>query len=245
MARPAVVLAVLVAAVAVVMAQPPIPQDPGYHQLADRRVLLGIPNALDVLSNVGFSVAGAVGLAATLRLPAGWLRWPYAAFFSGAFLTAFGSAWYHLAPGNARLVWDRLPMTLAFMGLLAAVVAERVSVRLSRWLFVPLLAAGALSVLYWYRGELRGAGDLRPYALVQFGSLLVIILLLLLYREGPGGTAYLAAGLVAYGAAKVLEWADAPILELGHVVSGHTLKHLVAAAGPGAIAAMLRQRGRL
>jgi hypothetical protein len=245
MARRAVVLAVLIAAIAVVLVQPPIPQDPRYHELADRRALLGIPNALDVLSNLPFALVGLVGLAATLRLPAGWLRWPYAAFFGGVLLTAFGSAYYHLAPGNARLVWDRLPMTLAFMGLLAAVVAERVSERLSRWLLVPLLAAGAFSVLYWYRGELRGAGDLRPYALVQFGSLLLIVLLLLLYRGGPGGTAYLAAGLAVYGAAKALEWADAPIFELGRVVSGHTLKHLAAAAGAGAVAAMVRRRGRV
>jgi hypothetical protein len=94
----------------------------------------------------------------------GWERWPYAALFAGTALTAIGSAYYHLAPGNWPLVWDRLPMTVGFMGLLTAVLAERVGHRIARRLFVPLVVFGAASVAYWYRSEGRGAGDLRPYA---------------------------------------------------------------------------------
>ena len=66
---------------------------------------------------------------------------PYLTLFEGVALTALGSGYYHLAPDNARLVWDRLPMTIGFMGLLAAVLAERVSVPVARRLFVPLLAS--------------------------------------------------------------------------------------------------------
>ena len=179
-----VLVTVLVAA-----SWPPIRQSLDYHDFADRRTLLGIPNGLNVLSNVPFAIVGLSGLAVTFsRRPRGsspfsdpWERWPYAALFAGVALTSLGSGYYHLAPDNARLVWDRLPMSVGFMGLLTALLAERVSLSIGRWLFVPLLATGAAGVFYWYWSELRGAGDLRLYVLVQFGSLLWIVLLLVLY----------------------------------------------------------------
>ena len=145
------------ASVIAVLSQPAIAQDPAYHVMADRRPLLGIPNALNVLSNIPFAVAGVLGLLAVFSPRPGarpfsdpWERWPYAALFAGTALTTAGSAYYHLAPDNARLVWDRLPMTVGFMGLLTAVVAERASLTLGRRLFVPLLVFGAGSVAYWY-----------------------------------------------------------------------------------------------
>lgn len=231
-------------------AWPPLPQPLSYHRMADVREWVGIPNALNVLSNLPFAFVGAVGLAAvfgrrareTNVLPHAWERWPYAVLFAGVFLTTFGSAWYHLAPDNGRLVWDRLPMTLGFMGLLTAVVGEYVSLHAARLLFVPLVATGAASVAYWHWTELRGAGDLRLYLLVQFGSLLLVLLVLALYRSRYGGTGYLVAGLATYAAAKALESADAAILSLGHVVSGHTLKHFAAAAGVWFLVSMLRAR---
>jgi hypothetical protein len=228
----------------------PIPQPLAYHFFADRRSCMGIPNCLDVLSNAPFAAVGLLGLAATFssgahessRFSDSWERWPYAALFSGVALTSLGSAYYHLAPDNARLVWDRLPMTVGFMGLLAAVVAERLSLRLSQRLFGPLLIIGALSVAYWYWSELQHAGDLRLYLLVQFGSLILIVLLLALYSSRYSGTGYLVAGLLTYAAAKGLELADREIFAIGHIVSGHTLKHLAAAGGVMCVVAMLRMR---
>ena len=226
----------------------PIPQDPAYHRFADTRRVLGVPNGLDVLSNAGFAIVGLAGLAATLgqRSRAAfddpWTRVPWATLFAGTLLTAAGSSYYHLAPDDARLVWDRLPMTVAFMGLLAAVLAERVGVAVARRAFVPLLVFGAGSVVYWYATEVRGAGDLRPYALVQFGTLLAIVALLA-RRRGPRPDArFLGAGLFAYGVAKVLEAADAEVLALTGVVSGHALKHAVAAAGIACLAAEIARR---
>jgi hypothetical protein len=244
------ILAIAVAgAVLAVMSSPPIPQALDYHAMADQRPLSGIPNSLNVLSNVPFAIVGLLGLAEVFgwrRRPVPfadrWERWPYAALFAGVALTALGSSYYHLAPDNARLVWDRLPMAVGFMGLLTALLAERVSLTAGKWLFLPLLAAGAASVGYWYWSELQNTGDLRPYLLVQFGSLLVVVLLLALYPARHPGTRYLVTGLAAYAAAKGLEIADRPIFALGHVVSGHTLKHLAAAAGVACLVAMLRAR---
>lgn len=86
--------------------------------------------------------------------------------FLGIFLTGFGSSYYHWNPNDSTLFWDRLPMTLSFMAILAVVVEERISARLGAVLLWPLLATGLLSLLLW-----RSTGDLRLYGWVQFFSL--------------------------------------------------------------------------
>jgi len=243
--RHAILVLSALACAAIVFARPPLAQPLDYHQFADSRAFFGIPRALDVLSNVPFAIVGIAGLLVVARSRAfrdPVERWAYGVLFAGVTLTAFGSSWYHLAPDNDRLVWDRLPMAVGFMGLLTAIVAERVSARAARALLVPLLVLGCGSVLYWHWTELRGAGDLRLYVLVQFGSLVVILLLLMLYRAPHGGTGWLLAGLAAYTAAKGLEAADRTIFHAGSAVSGHTLKHLAAAAGVACVVAMLRAR---
>ena len=245
--RHSVLLFAALAAIVAVFARPAVPQDPAYHQFADQRSLFGVPNCLNVLSNVPFAIVGLLGITATMRgrdRGNSWTRWPYLALFVGVALTTFGSGYYHLHPDNARLVWDRLPMTVGFMGLLTALLAERISVAVSRWLFVPMLLLGAGSVLYWYWSELRHAGDLRLYILVQFGSLLLIVLILLLYPARNSGTGYIVAALGAYAAAKGFEQADSAIFSFGHCVSGHTIKHLAAAAGVAFLVAMQRARNK-
>ena len=231
---------------------PRIPQPLAYHLFADQRSLLGIPNCLNLLSNLPFAIVGLLGLAVTFSLKANrtapfsdpWERWPYAALFAGVVLTTIGSSYYHLAPDNARLVWDRLPMSVGFMGLFTALLAEHLSISIGRWLIGPLLGVGAASVGYWYWSELQNAGDLRLYLLVQFGSLLLVVLLLALYPARYPGTGYLVAGLAAYTAAKGFELADQEIFAFGKMVSGHTLKHLAAAGGVACLVAMLRARTR-
>ena len=232
---------------AVVAALPPLPQDPAYHALADRRTLLGIPNCLDVVSNLGFAIVGLAGLLELRRWDSDagqqmtrWERHPYRVLFIAILLTAIGSSYYHLAPDNARLVWDRLPMSIGFMALLTTVWAERAGLRSARAMFAPLLVLGAASVLWWHWTELQGAGDLRLYVATQFGSLVVVVMLLLLYPPRYPGTRYLVIGLALYGVAKLFELADASIFSVGRIVSGHTLKHVVAAAGVGCLAVMLR-----
>lgn len=218
------------------------------YVMADQRTIAGVPNGMDVLSNVLFLFVGIAGFAATtdghVSFHDRWTRWPYRALFAGVVLTAFGSTWFHLAPSPARVVWDRLPMTIAFMGLLTAVIAERVSVGAARVVFGPLLLVGIGTVVYWRATQLTGAADLRPYALVQVGSLAIVTLVLTLYRGQERGGEWLWTGLVLYGIAKIFEMADGPIYHVLGVVSGHTLKHITAAAAVACIVAMLRWRSR-
>lgn len=243
-------LGIGVAMVAVMFAVPWIPQDPGYHDFADTRSWLGIPNFLDVASNLPFLVVGLLGLRFMARQRAGGgsdafltpgERQPYWVLFSGVALTGIGSAYYHWSPNNATLFWDRLPMTVAFMALLASSIAERVDLKLGLRLLWPLLGLGVLSTLYWHFGEQRGVGDLRPYALVQFGSLVAIPLMALLFPPRYSGTADLFVALGWYVLAKLFEHFDHEILAaLG--VSGHTLKHLASGMGAWWVLRMLERR---
>ena len=243
-------IGITVALAAIAMFVPRIPQPQSYHAFADRRALWGIRNFGDVVSNVPFAVVGEWGLAFLLRLRGGRLsarfvdrreRWPYLVFFVGVLLTAFGSSYYHLRPDNARLVWDRLPMTIAFMSLVAALIAERISLRLGLWLLPALLLIGMASVFQWYWTELHGVGDLRFYAFVQlYAVVFLLIVMLLPSRYTCGSALVVVAGL--YVLAKVLETFDAQIFRLGHVVSGHTLKHLAAALASYWVLRMLIKR---
>jgi hypothetical protein len=228
---------------------PPIPQDPAYHRLADARTVLGVPNALNVVSNAPFVLVGALGAWAVgpggrsvARFIDDRERWPWMVFFAGLFLTGFGSAYYHLAPDHTRLMWDRLPLAIALMGLFAAVITERIGVGLGLAALAPLVAIGIASVLWWHAGEMRGRGDLRAYAIVQFYPIVAVPLML--YAWPPRytlGSAILAT-VGVYGFAKVFELLDAEVLRLGGVVSGHTLKHLVAGAAGFIIVWMLAAR---
>lgn len=229
---------------------PPIPQSAAYHQFADQRKWLGIPNFENVISNIPFAVVGLLGLQFLLRSKPGRLkqvfvdsreRNPYVLAFVGLFLTAFGSAYYHLAPTNARLVWDRLPMTLVFSSLVAVVIIERISVEAGTKLLPLLVAVAAGSVLQWYFDELRGHGDLRLYAAVQLYSALVLLMALLLKtRYSRGYDFAIVAGF--YLLAKIFESADGYIFAHGYIVSGHTIKHLAAAAAGFWILQMLQRR---
>ena len=209
---------VVAAAVGAMFLVDPIPQDPAYHDFADKRALFGVPNFWNVASNLPFLFVGAIGLLGTGRLASQELRTHYVFFCVAVMLVALGSAYYHLDPSTPTLVWDRLPMTAAFMTLLSAVLADRVSWVVGRALLWPLIVAGIGSIAWWVRTEAAGQGDLRPYALVQFLPMLLLPMILLLWR-GEGLRAkpvWMALG--AYAAAKGVEYAGL-----------HSLKHLLAA----------------
>jgi hypothetical protein len=231
--RPRVLLiAGLAAAAAAAVFSIPRFTDPAwYYSFADRRELLGIPNCLNVVSNAPWAAIGIIGLLFVRRnRPGGsftehWERAGAGVLFAAIGLTAVGSVWFHLAPGPRTLFWDRLPMTVIFMSVLALAIGERIGMRAGRRLFVPLVAVGISSVLYW-----RLADDVRLYVLVQYFPLLAIPLLVWLFPAPYTRTADLLAVAGWYVLAKVFELADAPIFAATGLVSGHTLKHLAGAA---------------
>ncbi|HKG90554.1 MAG TPA: hypothetical protein VKA84_01610 [Gemmatimonadaceae bacterium] len=227
---------------------PRIPQDPKYYQFADHRAFLGVPNFFDVASNAGFLVVGVLGLALLARGRSALFadpreRAPYWVFFASIALVSLGSTYHHLAPDVYRLFWDRLPMAVAFVAFLAAVVAERVSVTAGARLLWPLVLLGAGSTIYWRWTEQQGAGDLRLYGFVQFFPLLAVPLIALLFpsRYTRGGDLWLV--LLLYGLAKLAELLDPQILAgTGGAVSGHTLKHVLAAWALVWVVRSLRER---
>jgi len=242
-----ITLGVLVA----ILAVPRISQNQSYHNFADQRNLLGVSNFLNVISNAPFFLVGTLGLFFLWQQRASSAgcafieeseQWPYVVLFLGVVLIGFGSAYYHLCPDNARLAWDRLPMTLVFMSFFSATIVERISMKAGLWLLLPLVGVGIGSVIYWHLSELKGMGDLRPYVMVQFYPVLAIPFIVLLFPPRyTRGTDLL--GIVAlYAAAKVFELLDAEIFAIGRIVSGHTLKHLVAAIATYWILRMLRKR---
>jgi hypothetical protein len=222
---------------------PALPQPAAYHDFADRRTLLGVANLLDVASNLAFVLAGVCGLAIVARRRTRFAlqaeRWPYALFFAGLLLTGAGSAYYHLVPDNERLFWDRLPMTIAFMSLVAAQIVDRVNVRAGLALLVPLLAVGAASVIYWRAMEQAGAGNMTPYVILQGYTMVIVLAIAWLHpsRYTRGADIYWV--FVAYVVAKIVELLDREILALGNLVSGHTLKHVAAAVAGFVVCRML------
>jgi Ceramidase len=222
----------------------PIAQDPAYHRYADTRTLFGIPHAWNVLSNLALLGVGLAGLIMLGRLRNDPPRMPYLVMFTGVALTGIGSMYYHLAPDNDTLVWDRLPMTIGFAGFFCSVVAELVSRRLANALLGPLVLAGIGSVIYWIVTERAGAGDLRWYGLAQFLPMLLIPLLLVLYPRPARYTTSVVALLAVYAVSKLLEFLDTEIFQLGAILSGHTLKHFAAALALACLLPMLVARYR-
>jgi hypothetical protein len=225
---------------------PRVAQPLAYHNFADQRRWLGIPNFADVASNLAFAIVGVWGWV-RLREPGRIAfvgsreRWPYVIVFAGMVLVAMGSSYYHLAPDNGRLVWDRLPMTVVFMSLVAATIIERISVRTGLMLGPVLLGIGIASVCEWHWSEVRGAGDLRFYAAVQVYAIVALLVILLLPpRYTRGGDLLVVVGF--YVLAKLLETFDRAVFAAGHIVSGHTLKHLAAACAGWWILRMLTMR---
>lgn len=241
------VLAAALAGLALTL--PPIAQPLWYHDFADRRACFGLPNCLDTASNLLFVLAGATGLLfmrnQTGRRVFGDPReaWPYGLFFCAVIFIGFASGYYHLAPDNDRLLWDRAAMVLAFMAWLAAILCERVGLGTGLLLLPLLFVAGLGSVFYWGWSEAQGAGDLRPYLLMQACAMLLTPLLLWLYPPRYSGGRNILAVIGLYLLALLLDLADRPVFALtGGLVSGHTLKHVVAALAALQVARYLQRR---
>ena len=231
---------------------PPIAQPLSYHDFADQRTCWGLPHCLDTVSNILFVLAGAAGLLVLHRADRqGAFRdsreaKPYRLFFVATVLLGFGSGYYHLDPGNERLLWDRLAMMLVFMAWFAAIVTERISPRLGLRLLPLLAAVGLGSAFYWGWSEARGMGDLRPYLLMQLVPMLLIPLLLWRYPPRYSGDRAILAVIGLYLLALLADLGDRPVFVLtGGRVSGHTIKHVIAALAVVAVALHVRRRHAL
>lgn len=237
--RLSLVMAMTLAAISLLLALPAIPQPLSYHQFADQRTWLAIPHFLNVLTNIPLALCGAVGLwcigrrrglldFADILSPAEIKA--YRLFFLGALLTGLGSAYYHWAPDNARLVWDRLPMTLCFMAFLVIALSGHIGERAVQLSLPILVTLGLASVIHWFLSEQRGEGDLRLYGFVQFFPMLLIPSVLILFPSPGAANREVLMVLALYGLAIVCDQAlDARLFALGEIISGHSLKHLIAA----------------
>ncbi len=224
----------------------PIAQLPDYHEFADQTQRFGIAHFADVTSNLGFllvAVWGWLALSPVSKHPAlasGWCA--YRLFLLGLALTACGSAWYHFAPDNARLIWDRIPITLACGGLLAGAWGD--AHRRSGCKFAIACAIfGLASVAWWYATEQTGNGDLRPYLAMQILPLLLVPVWQSVYDAPKSDRWFFSAALIIYAVAKLAEINDR---EIGAIlgITGHTLKHLLATLSSALIVIGLRHRVR-
>lgn len=206
-----------------------------YHNFADTRAFFGVPNFFDVASNLAFLVVGIIGLKITFANHS--MRNAWIVLFAGITLVSVGSAYYHWNPNSDTLVWDRLPMTIGFMGLFVALLGEYISERLGA-LLLPALLLGASSVFYW-----DWSNDLRFYIWVQLIPLLTIPVVMILYRPKYSHQWMLLAALGCYALAKITEHFDGEIFAFTQTfLSGHTIKHLLSALGCLIILLMLQKR---
>ena len=236
--RHALLVILVLGALGKIFTLAPIPQDTDYHLFVDTRSYLGIPNGLNVLTNIPFLLIGILGLGFCLRATLGPARYAWTMLFVGLGLVSAGSAYYHWNPNNGTLFWDRLPITIGFMSLFAALIGEYVDQRLGKTLLLPAVSIGVVSVLYWHWTD-----DLRFYIWVQLFPLLTIPTVMLLFPKTYSHSWLLLAGFTCYVLAKVAEMYDGAVFaSTANSVSGHSLKHLFAAAGSYCVYQMLRSR---
>jgi hypothetical protein len=207
---------------------PTIEQNQNYHNFADQRTLFGVRNALDTLSNLAFIMVGILGLVNFYNNQYIKISNSFSVilnlFFIAIILTGLGSSFYHQNPNNFTLVFDRLGMSLVFASVLAMLAYLKISPRFGLHTLAELLILAPLTVLIW-----KFNGNLTPYAVLQFGGIILVILTLLLsksQRQSPCFTSL----IILYGIAKLVEFYDVQIFTLTqNLISGHTLKHLIAA----------------
>lgn len=216
--------------------KPAMPQELSYHLFVDQRMFWSIPNTLDVLSNLAFFIVGILGLKESFKITSP-VRNSWIAFFASILLVAPGSAFYHWAPNNYTLIWDRLPMSTGFMALYVVMLAEHISFKFTKLLPWALLM-GLVSVLVWVATD-----DLRFYFWVQFSSFLTVPMILLAFTSRYTHKGWFGVTLLFYALAKWTEVKDKEVFIWTHeLMSGHTLKHILAAIGLMGVWWMLKVR---
>ncbi len=204
----------------------PIPQDLAYHIFADRRTIAGINNFFDVLSNLPFFYVGLLGVVSIKKHWGVDSSMSWLILFLSVLFVSIGSSYYHLNPENQTLTWDRLPMAIGFMALFVVTITDYVHPQLEKWLLLPMCLLGIISVGYWHFTD-----DLRFYAWVQFVSIALLVLIISMYKPTHLRTKYILYAILFYTLSKIAEYYDQSIFKLtSFYFSGHTIKHLLAAA---------------
>jgi len=236
--RESILVVVILTTFVILMTLGAISQDLSYHDFADKRVIFGIPNFFDVATNITFALFGMVGFVFSIKNRQKEAGWSWITFFFGVAIVSFGSGYYHLNPNNDTLVWDRLPMTIGFMGLFIAILSEFVNKNIERYFLIPAILLGFSSVIYWHFFD-----DLRFYFWIQFTPLLTIPLAIILFKGKYTHQRYLIFALLFYLFAKITETYDKEIFAfINEQLSGHSMKHLFASIGPFYIYTMLKKR---
>lgn len=236
----------------IAMLLPSVPQPVEYHDFADQRSFLGIPNFNDVISNLAFLLSGGAGLMFLWRVqktPTQTTFYnlteslPYWVLFLSITLVAFGSIYYHWAPDIDRLLWDRIPIVITIAAFLSATLIERVNPVIGFRALPVLVVLAMMSVLYWYWTEQQGIGNLNFYIVMQYYSILLIVWICSRFQSRYSYGNDVNQVIVLYAAAKVAEFLDRPIFTwTDGWISGHTLKHLIAAYAAHRIVQILRKR---
>ena len=203
----------------------PIPQDVDYHSFADQSIRLSIPNFWNVVSNLGFLVAGSWGIYKSINQKPIPILALVLSF--GVTLTFLGSSYYHWHPSHSTLLWDRLPMTIIFMSFFVFIISQYISSRYKFLLLFVFLFIGTSSVYYWEYTELHGHGDLRPYAIVQFLPMILIPVILILFKNKHLPSRNIITIFLWYLLAKGFEHFDEEVFQFDFL-SGHSLKHIFA-----------------
>jgi hypothetical protein len=204
----------------------PIPQPVSYHNFADKRNFLGIPNCLNVLSNLGFLLASIYGLIHNFYSSMNKkTKIFFMIFYVSLMLTTFGSAYYHWNPNNQTLIWDRIPTSLSLTSIASALLVERSNYLATIPIAIIIILSAPISSLYWYYSEMYFIGDIRPYILTQSVPIIIFYFLLILFPKTNDNTLY--KGFLFSILARLGEYFDKKVYELTfHIVSGHTCKHL-------------------
>ena len=233
---------------------PPTLQSNEYHQFVDQRIYFGIPNFFNVVSNIFLLFSGLAGIIFLLRPQKTLIhktfvnfseKWPYLILFLSVIMASLASAYYHLAPDNSRLVWDRIPIAIGIMTLFSIVLIERISMKVGFIALPFLILFGIGSVIYWYWSEQHGSGNLNYYIVIQFYSILAIIFLAKNFSSRYTKGACIYVVILFYVFAKIAELADYEIFSLGQVISGHSVKHLFVGLAVLCIIYMLQKRSLL
>ncbi|XP_057960142.1 uncharacterized protein LOC131152332 isoform X2 [Malania oleifera] len=225
------------------MATPKIPHSPRHHIFADMRNFLGVPNTLNVFTNFPFLVIGVLGLVFCLQgdfflisSRGEFLVWAW--FYAGITAMAFGSAYYHLKPDDNRVMWDSLPMIIAYSSLFSALIVERVGEVIGLACLLLLLGVAVLSTVCerWFN-------DLRLCMMFQLIPCVAIPVTAYTFLPKYTHSKYWLWASGVYLLAKFEAVADKKIYNISYYfMSGHSLEHLCLVMVPVLLTHMLMFR---